>query len=116
MLAAFIMRRTGTTWQLEQRIKPFPLGSSDCRRNTVDNSRSPRSQWYPGPRPTTPRSAQVGVRARAGVAIDTHEGPHRVCAVTRRRFPVGARPTRRFAPAGSNRSSHGGNEMAEAFD
>ena len=38
------------------------------------------------------------------------------CAVTRRRFPVGASPTRRFAPAGSNRSSHGGNEMAEAFD
>ena len=28
------------------------------------------------------------------------------CAVTRRRFPVGARPTRRFAPAGSNRSRH----------
>ena len=44
------------------------------------------------------------------------ECPQRVCAVTRRRFPVGARPTRRFAPAGSNRSSHGGNEMAEAFD
>jgi DNA invertase Pin-like site-specific DNA recombinase len=40
----------------------------------------------------------------------------RGCAVTRRRFPVGASPTRRFAPAGSNRSSHGGNEMAEAFD
>jgi len=38
------------------------------------------------------------------------------CAVTRRRFPVGASPTRRFAPAGSNRSSHGGNEMAEAFE
>src|SRR5271169_433992 len=38
------------------------------------------------------------------------------CAVKRRRFPVGARPTRRFAPAGSNRSSHGGNEMAEAFE
>ena len=33
----------------------------------------------------------------------------------RRRFPVGARPTRRLAPAGSNRSSHGGDEMAEAF-
>jgi hypothetical protein len=29
---------------------------------------------------------------------------------------MGASPTRRFAPAGSNRSSHGGNEMAEAFD
>ena len=37
------------------------------------------------------------------------------CAVTRRRFPVGARPTRRFAPAGSNRSRHGGDEMSEAF-
>ena len=42
--------------------------------------------------------------------------PKSACAVKRRRFPVGARPTRRFAPAGSNRSSHGGNEMAEAFD
>ena len=39
----------------------------------------------------------------------------RGCAVTRRRFPVGARPTRRFAPAGSNRSRHGGDEMSEAF-
>src|SRR5271165_2455750 len=43
------------------------------------------------------------------------EGPQRVCAVERRRFPVGANPTRQIAPAGSNRSSHGGNEMAEAF-
>ena len=41
--------------------------------------------------------------------------PLDVCAVTRRRFPVGASPTRPTAPAGSNRSSHGGNEMAEAF-
>jgi hypothetical protein len=32
----------------------------------------------------------------------------------RRRFPVGASPTRQNAPAGSNRSSHGGDEMAEA--
>jgi len=30
----------------------------------------------------------------------------RVCAVQRRRFPVGANPTRRNAPAGSNRSSY----------
>ena len=29
---------------------------------------------------------------------------------------LGANPTRRTAPAGSNRSSHGGNEVAEAFD
>src|SRR5258708_19607811 len=38
-----------------------------------------------------------------------------VCAVTRRRFPVGASPTRRFAPAASNRTTHGGDEMSEAF-
>jgi hypothetical protein len=41
--------------------------------------------------------------------------PLHVCAVTRRRFPVGASPARPTAPAGSNPSSHGGNEMAEAF-
>src|ERR1700731_4659815 len=38
--------------------------------------------------------------------------PIRVCAVTRRRFPVGASPTRRFAPAGSNRSRHGGDRAS----
>jgi hypothetical protein len=38
-----------------------------------------------------------------------------VCAVERRRFPVGASPTRRFAPAGSNRSRHGGDELSETF-
>jgi hypothetical protein len=50
-------------------------------------------------------------------ALDSLSGecPQRVCAVTRRRFPVGARPTRRFAPAGSNRSRHGGDDMSEAF-
>lgn len=30
-------------------------------------------------------------------------------------FPVGESPTRRTAPAGSNRSNYGGNEMVEAF-
>jgi len=38
------------------------------------------------------------------------------CAVTRRRFSSGCRAHPATAPAGSNRSSHGGNEMAEAFD
>ena len=37
------------------------------------------------------------------------------CAVQRRRFPVGPSPNRRNAPAGSNRSNYGGNEMVEAF-
>ena len=54
-------------------------------------------------------------RAWADIAVDGSERPPWVCAVTRRRFPVGARPTRRFAPAGSNRSRHGGDEMFEAF-
>jgi hypothetical protein len=49
-------------------------------------------------------------------AANSCERLQSACAVKRRRFPVGARPTRRFAPAGSNRSSHGGNEMAEAFE
>ena len=41
--------------------------------------------------------------------------PLPTCAVQRRRFPVGESPTRSIAPAGSNRSGHGGNDMAEAF-
>ena len=38
-----------------------------------------------------------------------------VCAVIRRRFSSGCKSHPATAPAGSNRSSHGGNEMAEAF-
>ena len=43
------------------------------------------------------------------------ERPLSGCAVKRRRFPVGESPTRRDAPAGSNRSNCGGNETVEAF-
>ncbi len=62
-----------------------------------------------------------------GGAFSLYEGFHKLlhpstltrpwlaCAVKRRRFPMGASPIRRSAPAGSNRSSYGGNEMAEAF-
>jgi len=40
-----------------------------------------------------------------------------LCAVQRRRFSVGAIPTRRrVAPAGSSRSGGGGNESVEASD
>ena len=40
-----------------------------------------------------------------------------LCAVERHGRSVGANPIRQlFAPAGSNRSSHGGNEVAEGFD
>jgi Ca2+/Na+ antiporter len=53
--------------------------------------------------------------AAVGTALPETTVPLLACAVRRRRFPVGAIPTRRNAPAGSNRSSHGGNEVAEAF-
>ncbi|MEE8275781.1 MAG: hypothetical protein V3R75_01335 [Alphaproteobacteria bacterium] len=43
------------------------------------------------------------------------ECPQRVCAVVRRRFSSGCKSHPAIAPAGSNRSSHGGDEMAEAF-
>src|SRR5262249_22050614 len=54
-------------------------------------------------------------RVQGRTAGAGRQGPLWVCAVKRRHSPVGARPTRRIAPAGSNRSSHGGNEMTEAF-
>jgi hypothetical protein len=41
---------------------------------------------------------------------------HLACAVTRRRFPVGASPTRQTLQAASNRSNYGDNEVAESFE
>src|SRR6266704_952316 len=38
------------------------------------------------------------------------------CAVTRAALSSGCKSHPAIAPAGSNRSSHGGNEVAEAFD
>jgi hypothetical protein len=49
------------------------------------------------------------------VTAESCNGPLWVCAVTRRRFSSGCKPHPATAPAGSNRSSHGGNEVAEAF-
>ena len=66
------------------------------------------SQLFEQMRPTTAIGAFLPYRDRTGTAA---RGVRR----ERRRFPVGAGPTRRNAPAGSNRSSHGGDEMAEAF-
>jgi len=37
------------------------------------------------------------------------------CAVTKRRVPVGAKPTRRFAASRKQPSRRGGDEMSEAF-
>src|SRR6516162_4765506 len=57
--------------------------------------REPVGEW--------PESAQLATPMGRG------ERPLSTCAVTRRRFPVGARPTRRFAPAGSNASERRAN-------
>src|SRR5215470_19097826 len=43
------------------------------------------------------------------------EGPLSTCAVTRRRFSGGCKPHPATAPAGSDRSRHGGDEVSEAF-
>src|SRR6516162_11772056 len=62
------------------------------------------------------RSEQTPAVGQPDRFLSRGEWLESACAVIRRRFPVGARPTRRSAPAGSSRSSHGGNEMAEAFE
>ena len=65
-------------------------------------------------------SAQIARNASPSDGFDPRrrsnrpERPLFACAVRRRRFPKPS-PTRRNAPAGSNRSSHGGDKMAEAF-
>src|SRR5215472_4472415 len=46
--------------------------------------------------------------------FDVKEGLHWGRAVTRRCFPVSASPTRRFTPAGSNRSRHGNHTVFAA--
>src|SRR5690349_18440878 len=44
---------------------------------------------------------------------DGREYPLSTCAVTRRRFSSGCKPHPATAPAGSDRSRHGGDEMSE---
>src|ERR1700730_4643460 len=57
-------------------------------------------------------SAPLGPRA-----CGPHETqcPFSTCAVTRRRFSSGCKPHPATAPAGSDRSRHGGDEVSEAF-
>jgi sugar phosphate isomerase/epimerase len=55
-------------------------------------------------------TADREVRMRAGL-----ERLQRVCAVRRRRFSSGCKSHPATAPAGSNRSRHGGDEMSGAF-
>ena len=60
----------------------------------------------------------VGADARQNNHLSSRRNPVRMSANHVRRdkaaLPVGARPTRRFALAGSNRGRHGGDEMSEA--
>ncbi|NDD14869.1 MAG: NAD-dependent epimerase/dehydratase family protein [Betaproteobacteria bacterium] len=53
---------------------------------------------------------------QASLAASCIDPRSSTCAVQSRRFSSGCEPRpASFAPAGSNRSSRGGNEMAEAF-
>ena len=51
----------------------------------------------------------------APVCHGMREGPQSTCAVTRRRVSSGCKPRPATAPAGSDRSRHGGDEVSEAF-
>ena len=50
------------------------------------------------------------------MTFNIYEGLEVACAVIWRRFPSGCKSHPSTAPAGSNRSSYGGNEMAKAFN
>jgi hypothetical protein len=58
---------------------------------------------------------QVELDAKFFIYSPSCERPLFACAVRRPRFSSGCKTHPANAPAGSNRSSHGGNEMAEAF-
>src|SRR5258708_38436339 len=62
------------------------------------------------------QATTLNLRLRSGRGlVARHECPDWVCAVKRRRVSSGCESHPATAPAGSNRSSHGGDEMAEAF-
>ena len=61
------------------------------------------------------RYVLFGAQAMGTACTCRHESRLRVCAVKRRHLSSGCKPHPASAPAGSNRSSYGGNEVAEAF-
>jgi hypothetical protein len=63
----------------------------------------------------TVRGARGNSRPYRDILLLRCMSPFVACAVKRRRFSSGCKPHPATAPAGSNRSSHGGNEVAEAF-
>jgi hypothetical protein len=91
--------------------------SAERPRRRLSGQALRRSTWPrpPHAKPQLPaREGSVCTYSGAGyygtkrllspAALARRQGRLWVCAVPRRRFPVGASPTRRFAPAGSNRS------------
>src|SRR4029077_5923578 len=58
-----------------------------------------------------------GLKVAIGTIVDATiiNAPSSTCAVTRRRFSSGCKPQPATAPAGSDRSRHGGDEVSEAF-
>ena len=92
-----------------QEIAKF-VCSSSCTQNRISKPHWESFRWG-GMLAGSQETRRISIRGE----------PHRarsrlwVCAVVRRRFSSGSKSHPAIAPAGSNRSSHGGDEMAEAF-
>ena len=80
-----------------------------------DSAKSHLSRWefsqFPFLRWLSPFSCELQRPSSA----NSYQLLFSTCAVTRRRFSSGCKPHPATAPAGSDRSRHGGDEMSEAF-
>ncbi len=89
------------------------------RGTPLSGTRWQEGRWcggVDGPRISLPRTVPELLNfGSSWLAVRTPKCPSWVCAVVRRRFSSGCKSYLAIAPAGSNRSSHGGDEMAEAF-
>jgi hypothetical protein len=116
-----IARRGSPRKSLRKDLRPAsPPGFFVCRQG---RDSGPWMCFRRRPRPDMGRPADACTASLLAYKHDTdainfneiNDVSYAICAVTRRRFPVGASPTRQTAPAGSNRSSYGGDEIAAAF-
>jgi len=99
---------------------PWPWGFGNLGPSSGTGRLYPTASFTPSPGSSDIERSSYGNTSkshddRAVSSRRLNRCSARVCAVTRRRFPVGARPTRRPLQPEGNRSSQGGNELAEAF-
>jgi hypothetical protein len=99
------------------RVRVLPDGRLDRKNAALYLGRSPKTLAQSVQQGKGPLSHDIG--GRAFYYLEDCEafirGPSATCAVKRRRFSSGCKAHPATAPAGSNRSRHGGDEMSEAF-